>query len=92
MAISFLVRAGFGGGVHAVLRNFVDAARRRFLVHAVEMIERAGTLADGESFFNGLGDVGFGEQDGLAQGAPAGKLRGDGRSERASRAVRIFGS
>jgi hypothetical protein len=34
----FLVGAGFGGGVHAVLRNFVDAARGRFLVYAVKMI------------------------------------------------------
>ena len=29
-----LVRGGFGGGMHAVLRNFVDAARGRFLVEA----------------------------------------------------------
>ena len=44
-----LVRAGFGGGVHAVLRNFVDAARGRLLVQAEKMIERPGALADGES-------------------------------------------
>ena len=41
-----LVGAGFGGGVHAVLGNFVDAARRRLLMDAVEMIERAGAFAD----------------------------------------------
>jgi hypothetical protein len=40
-----LRRGGFGGGVHAVLRDFVDAARRRFLMEAEELIERAGAFA-----------------------------------------------
>ncbi len=35
----FLVSAGFGGRVHAVLRDFVDAASGRFLVRAVKVIE-----------------------------------------------------
>ena len=90
LCFDFLVGAGFGGGVHAVLRNFVDAARGRFLVDAVEMIERAGALADGETFFDGFGHIGFGEQHGFPQRAPAGKLRRNGRRERASRSVRVF--
>jgi hypothetical protein len=80
----FLVGAGFGGGVHAVLRDFVDAARGRFLMNAVKMIERAGTLSDGETFFDGLGHVRFGEQHGFPQRAAAGKLRCNSGRERAS--------
>ena len=45
-----LPHAGFGGGMHAVLGHFVDAAQRRFVVRAVEMIERAGALADANPF------------------------------------------
>jgi hypothetical protein len=71
----FLVGAGFGGGVHAVLGDFVDAARRRFLVNAIKMIERARAFTDGVTFFDGLGHVGFGEQHGFSQRAAAGKLR-----------------
>src|SRR5882672_1807576 len=51
---SFLARGGFRGGVHAVLRNFVDTACRRLLVYPVKMIERARSLADGVSFFDCL--------------------------------------
>ena len=80
----FLVGAGFGGGVHAVLGNFVDAAGGRFLVDAIEMIERTGALADGVTFFDRFRHVRFGEQHGFAQRASAGKLRGNGRCERAS--------
>src|ERR1700722_9936720 len=88
--IFLLVGAGFGGGMHAVLGGFVDAARRRFLVNAVKMIERAGAFADGKTFFDLFRHVGFGEQHGLAQRATAGKLRGNGGGECASRAVRVF--
>jgi hypothetical protein len=63
------VGAGLGGGVHAVLRDFVDAARGRFLVHAVKMVERAWTLADGETFFDRDSHIRFGEQHGFPQGA-----------------------
>jgi hypothetical protein len=84
------VRAGFGGGMHAVLRDFVDAPRWRFLVNPVEMIERAGSFADGETLFDGFCYVGFCEQYGFPQRATAGKLRGDGRCERASLSMRIF--
>jgi hypothetical protein len=56
------VRAGFGGGVHAMLWNFVDAARGRFLVNAVEVIQRTGTLANRKSLFDGLCHVRFRQQ------------------------------
>jgi hypothetical protein len=82
--LEFLVGAGFGGGVHAVLRDFVDASRGGFLVNAVEMIERAWALSDGITFFDGLGHIRFSEQHGFPQRAAAGKLRGNRRRERAS--------
>ncbi len=85
-----LVGAGFGGGVHAVLRDFVDAASGRFRVDAVKMVERAGAFADGETFFDGFGHVRFGEQDGFTHGTPAGELSSNGRCECASRSVRVF--
>jgi hypothetical protein len=85
-----LVRAGFGGGVHAVLWDFVNAAWGRFLVRTIKMIERAGTFSDRVTFFDCFRHVGFGEQDGFAQRTAAGQLRGNRRRERASRSVRIF--
>ena len=36
--IFLLVGAGFGGGMHAVLRDFMDATRGRFRTQPVEMI------------------------------------------------------
>ena len=56
--------------MHAVLRHFVDAARRRFLMEAEKLIERAGTLADLVGLFDGFGDVGLGEHHGFAQLRP----------------------
>ena len=80
----FLVSAWFGGGVHAVLGNFVDAARGRFLVDTVEMIERARAFSDSITLFDRFRHVRFREQHGFPQRAPAGKLRGNSRRERAS--------
>ena len=59
------VRGGFGGGVHAVLGDFVDTARGRLDALAVEMIERDTAFADGVALFDGLGDVGFREGGGF---------------------------
>ena len=56
-----LVRGGFRGGMHAVLGDFVDTARGRLLVDAVDVVERTAPFSDGVTFFDGLGDVGFGE-------------------------------
>ena len=70
--------------MHAVLRNFVNAAGRRFLVYAVKMVERARSLADRVSLLNCFRHVGFGEQNGIAQWTPAGELRGNGRCESAA--------
>lgn len=49
----------FGGGVQAVLGDFVDAAQRRFDALAIEMVERNTALAYGIALFNGFGDVSF---------------------------------
>jgi len=54
-----LVGGGFGGGMHAVLRDFVNAARGGLYALAVEMIERDTAFSDRISFFNRLHDVGF---------------------------------
>jgi len=70
------VGGGFGGGVHAVLGNFVDPARGRFDALAVEMIEGDAAFADGVTFFDGFGDVGFRKRGGFEQAASGGQLRG----------------
>src|SRR2546430_260695 len=40
MPVAFSVGGGLGSGMQAVLRHFVDAARRRLDALAVEMVER----------------------------------------------------
>jgi hypothetical protein len=67
-----LVRGGFGGGVHAVLGDFVDAAGGRFNALTVEMIERDAAFADGIALFDGFGDVGFGKRGGFEKSAAGG--------------------
>src|SRR5215831_10809565 len=74
-----LMRGGFGGGMHAMLRHFVDAPRRRVLMEAEELIERAGAFADWIGFLDRLGDISLREDDGLAKLQTACKLRGYGR-------------
>jgi hypothetical protein len=53
------VRSGLGGGVHAVLRDFMDAAGGRLDFVPIEMVEGDSAFANGVSFFDGLRDVGF---------------------------------
>jgi hypothetical protein len=55
-----LACGGFGCRMHAMLRHFMDAARRRFVMSAIEMVERAGAFPNGKTFFNGLHYVSFG--------------------------------
>jgi hypothetical protein len=81
----------FGGGMQAVLGDFVYAARWRLLVEAEEMIQRARPLADGIGFLDCLGDVSFCQRYRLGQRAPASKLRGNCRGKRAPGTVRVFG-
>jgi len=76
--------------VHAVLGNFVDAARRWLLVYAVEMVERPGAFADGISLLDRFCDVGLREKDGVPQRASARQLRRNRRRESAARAMRVF--
>lgn len=83
------MRGGFSGGMHPVLRNFVHAARGRFLMEAEKLIQRSRALARRIRFFDGLRDISFREDYGLAKILAAGELRGDRRGESASRSVRI---
>jgi hypothetical protein len=46
--------------MHAMLRHFMDAARRRFVMSAIEMVERAGAFPNGKTIFNGFHYVSFG--------------------------------
>ena len=72
------MRGGFGGGMHAVLWDFVDAAGWGFLVEAIELIERAGAFADLVGLLDGLGDVCLCEDHGFAKLLSAGELCGNG--------------
>jgi len=72
------MRGGFGGGVHAVLRDFVDAAGGRFLMESIELIERPGAFADLVGLLDGFRDVGLRKDHSFAELLPARKLRGDG--------------
>src|SRR6266849_7041677 len=83
----FSVSGGFGGGVHTVLGDFVDAAGGRLDALAVKMIEGHAAFADGVAFFDGFGDVGFGERGSFEHRASGGKLRGKCGGERAARTV-----
>ena len=57
----------FGGGVQAVLGDFVDAAQGRLNTLAIEMIQRDAALAYGVALFDGFGDVGFCERSGFEE-------------------------
>jgi hypothetical protein len=48
------VGGGFGGGVHAVLGYFVDAAGGRLDLLAEKMIQRETAFSNGVGFFNGF--------------------------------------
>ena len=81
---------GFGGGVHAVLGDFVDAAGGGLDALAIEMIEWDAAFADGIALFDGFGDVGFGESGRFEERAAGGKLGRECGRKRTSRAVQSF--
>ena len=54
-----LVSGRFGCRMHSVLRNFVDTARRRFLMESEQLIERPGALADAITLLDRFEDVSF---------------------------------
>ncbi len=56
--------------MHPVLWYFVDAARRGFVVGAIEVIQRPRAFPDGEAGLNGFQDISFREHYGLTQAAP----------------------
>ena len=84
-----LVRGGLGGRVHAVLRDFVNAARRRPLMEAEKLVERSSALTRRIGLFDCLGDVGLRQDRRIAKMLPARQLRRKRRGECATRAVRI---
>src|SRR6266849_7916002 len=83
----FSVSGGFGGGVHTVLGDFVDAAGGRLDALAVEMIERDAAFADGIALFDGFGDVGFSERRSFDERTRGSKLRRNRRCKRAAGSV-----
>ena len=66
-----LVCGGFRGGMHSVLRNFVDATRGRFLMEAIKLIQRASALANRVRLLDRLCDISLRENHGLAKLLPA---------------------
>lgn len=75
---SILLRGRFGGWMHTVLRNFVDAARGRFLMEAEKLIHRARAFADGVGLVDRAGDVRFCQDHRFAQLLSGSELRRDG--------------
>lgn len=55
------VRGGFGGGVHAVLGDFVEAAGGRLYLVAIKMVERNSTFANRVALLYRFRYVGFSE-------------------------------
>lgn len=72
------VRGGFCGGMHSVLGNFVDASRRWFLMKSEQVIEGSCPLAGRIRFFDGFGDICFGENHSVPKMLASGELRRDG--------------
>ena len=73
-----------------MLRYLVDAARRRFVVSAVEVIERSRTFSDRKAGLNRFQHVGFRQHHRFAQAAAQSELRRDGRGKSATRSVRVL--
>ncbi len=61
----FLMSSGFGGGVHAVLGDFVETARGRLDLVAIKMVERDSTFADSVTLLDSFCYVGLSEGGGL---------------------------
>jgi len=57
--------SGFGGGVHAVLGDFVETARGRLDLVAIKMVERDSTFADSVTLLDSFCYVGLSEGGGL---------------------------
>jgi len=85
------VGGGFGGGVHAMLGHFVGSTSEGLDFLTIKMIEGHAAFADGVTFFDGFGDVGFRESGGFEEGPPGGKLCGDGRGKSASGTMSVLG-
>src|SRR6266567_4754001 len=85
------VGGGFGGGMQAVLRDFVDAAGGGLYALAVKMIERDAAFSDRVALLNGFGDVSLRQGRRFEQRAARRKLCGKRRSKGAARPVGVLG-
>ncbi len=65
---------GFGGGMHAVLRDFVNAARGRLDLLAEKMIQRQTAFSNGIGFLDRFGYIDLGERSRLRQSSPGRQL------------------
>src|SRR5580658_8837249 len=88
--VGLLSGSGVRRGMHAMLRDFMNAAGRRLGMAAIEVVQRAGTFANRKTVCDGLGDVGLGKHGRFAQPVPGSQMRGDGRSEGAAGPVRVL--
>jgi hypothetical protein len=59
---------GFGGGVHAVLRDFVEASGGRLDFVTIEMVKGHSALADGVTLLDGFRYISLSEGGGLEKG------------------------
>lgn len=71
------LRGGFGGGMHTVLRHFVDATWRRLLMEAEQLIQRTRAFSGGVGFFDCFRYIRFCENQRVAQLLPGSQLRGN---------------
>src|SRR6266700_4516245 len=85
------VGGGFGGGMQAVLRDFVDAASGRLDALAVKVIERDASFPDRIALLDGFGDVSLRQGRRFEQRPARGKLCGKRRSKGAARPVGVLG-
>src|SRR5437868_4175285 len=81
---------GFGGGVHAVLGDFVEAAGGRLDLVAIKMVEWDATFADRVALLDGFGYVGLGESGGLEQRTSCAQVSGERTGESAAGTVQEF--
>src|SRR5579859_6250005 len=76
--------------MHAVLRNFVDAAGGGFLVEAIKLIEGTRSFADSVTFLDGFEDISLRENQRLLKLLPQRQLRGDRGGKRATGTVGVL--
>src|SRR6266702_6485425 len=84
------VGGGFGGGMQAVLGDFVDAAGGRFNALPVKVIERDAAFSDRVALLDGFGYVRLRQGRRFEQRPARRKLCGKRRSKGAARPVSVL--